>query len=63
MFSLPAIPVQILFPPSDLRNAARFPHPMFGNFTAHQWTCMFSLHLRVHLRQAALLAGNGKEGC
>jgi hypothetical protein len=49
-------------PLSDLRNTARFPHPMFGNFTAHQWTCMFSLHLRVHFRQAALLAGNGKGG-
>lgn len=43
---------------SDLRKTARYRHPMFGMFTAHQWSCMFSFHLKVHLRQARLLAEN-----
>jgi hypothetical protein len=41
---------------SDLRKTARIPHPMFGNFTAHHWVCMLPLHLKVHRRQAWLLA-------
>lgn len=27
-------------------------HPVFGNFDAHFWHCMFSFHLGLHLRQA-----------
>jgi hypothetical protein len=28
-------------------------HPLFGDFDAHQWTCMFAFHLRIHYKQAA----------
>lgn len=41
---------------SDLRNTGTFDHPMFGSFTAHQWTCLFAFHLKIHLRQARFLS-------
>lgn len=43
-------------PLSGLRKTRTYPHPIFGNFTAHQWACMFAFHLKIHLRQARLLA-------
>ena len=43
-------------PLSGLRNTIRIPHPVFGRFNAHQWTCMLGFHLSVHLRQARFLA-------
>ena len=43
-------------PLSDLRKTIKVPHPLFGMFNAHMWTCMFSFHLKVHLKQAELLA-------
>lgn len=27
-------------------------HPVFGQFNAHQWHCMFAFHLLIHYRQA-----------
>ena len=27
-------------------------HPVFGDFDAHRWHCMFGFHLLLHLRQA-----------
>lgn len=35
-----------------LRGTATSPHPIFGEFDAHKWNCMFSFHLGLHLRQA-----------
>lgn len=35
-----------------LRCTATSPHPIFGEFDAHKWNCMFALHLGLHLRQA-----------
>lgn len=43
-------------PLSDLRKTRKVPHPLFGNFNAHMWTCMFSFHLKVHFNQARFLA-------
>lgn len=34
-----------------LRNTPTIPHPVFGEFNAHQWHCMFDFHLGIHLRQ------------
>ncbi len=30
-------------------------HPVFGDFNAHQWHCMFGFHLFIHRRQAGLI--------
>ena len=35
-----------------LRGSLRKRHPMFGEFDAHCWHCMFGFHLLVHHRQA-----------
>lgn len=35
-----------------LRGTAVKRHPLFGNFDAHYWHCMFNFHLRIHYRQA-----------
>lgn len=35
-----------------LRGTPTLPHPIFGNFDAHKWNCMFALHLKIHNRQA-----------
>lgn len=35
----------------QLRSQQRYPHPLFGNFNAHQWYCMFGFHLMLHRRQ------------
>lgn len=35
-----------------LRGTKTSPHPLFGNFDAHKWNCMFSFHLNIHLKQA-----------
>jgi len=40
---------------SDLQNFRDSPvklHPLFGEFTAHQWHCMFGFHLFIHYIQA-----------
>ena len=42
-----------------LRGTVKKPHPIFGPFDAHGWHCMFGLHLKVHLKQAKLLAAGG----
>lgn len=38
-----------------LRGTKTTPHPLFGNFDAHKWNCMFALHLKVHFKQAKLI--------
>ena len=35
-----------------LRGTKTSPHPIFGEFDAHKWNCMFSFHLNLHLKQA-----------
>lgn len=35
-----------------LRGTPTSPHPIFGEFDAHKWNCMFAFHLGLHLRQA-----------
>jgi hypothetical protein len=30
-------------------------HPLFGQFTAHFWHCLFSFHLKIHLRQTRMV--------
>ncbi|MBC7981376.1 MAG: hypothetical protein H7Y36_12505 [Armatimonadetes bacterium] len=40
----------------QLRGTETTPHPLFGNFDAHKWNCMFAFHMRVHLKQTAFVA-------
>lgn len=40
----------------NLRGTNTAPHPVFGAFDAHQWNCMFVVHLGLHLRQAEYVA-------
>lgn len=35
-----------------LRGGLRTRHPVFGQFDAHSWHCMFGLHLIIHYKQA-----------
>ncbi|MFZ4774196.1 MAG: hypothetical protein ACOYM3_02460 [Terrimicrobiaceae bacterium] len=35
-----------------LRGTKTSRHPLFGQFDAHQWNCMFSFHLGLHYAQA-----------
>jgi hypothetical protein len=35
-----------------LRGTKTVPHPIFGDFDAHKWNCMFSFHLAIHYKQA-----------
>jgi len=41
----------------NLRKTRTVDHPLFGPFTAHMWNGMFTLHLRIHNRQARMIAG------
>ncbi|MCB1184985.1 DinB family protein [bacterium] len=44
-----------------LRGTATRPHPLFGDFDAHKWHCMFGFHLKVHMKQAHLVARGARE--
>ncbi|MGD1972470.1 MAG: hypothetical protein PVH37_23850 [Desulfobacterales bacterium] len=35
-----------------LRGTNTAAHPIFGDFDAHKWNCMFSFHLSLHYKQA-----------
>jgi hypothetical protein len=39
-----------------LRCTGTSPHPIFGDFDAHKWNCMFALHLKLHLPRAEYVA-------
>jgi hypothetical protein len=41
-----------------LRGTKTSRHPIFGQFDAHQWNCMFAFHLRIHLPQARFIVEN-----
>jgi hypothetical protein len=40
----------------NLRGTKTSRHPVFGQFDAHKWNCMFAFHLRIHLPQARFIA-------
>jgi hypothetical protein len=40
----------------NLRGTKTSRHPVFGQFDAHKWNCMFAFHLRLHLPQARFIA-------
>jgi hypothetical protein len=39
----------------NLRGTKTSQHPIFGQFDAHKWNCMFAFHLRIHLPQARFI--------
>jgi len=41
----------------QLRGTGTSPHPVFGDFDAHKWNCMFTFHLGLHLPQAEYVVG------
>jgi hypothetical protein len=43
-----------------LRGTKTTPHPIFGDFDAHKWHCMFSFHLGLHYKQAAYVVQSAK---
>jgi hypothetical protein len=43
-----------------LRGTRTAPHPIFGDFDAHKWHCMFSFHLGLHYQQAAYVVRSAK---
>ncbi len=44
-----------------LRGTRTSPHPVFGDFDAHKWNCMFAFHLGLHLPQAEHVARCAKS--
>lgn len=43
---------------NDRKSKARFAHPWFGPFTAHQWHWLLAVHTGLHLKQIrAIIAG------
>ncbi len=36
----------------ELRGTATSEHPVFGEFDAHMWNCMFAFHLKLHYPHA-----------
>jgi len=43
-----------------LRGTKTAKHPIFGDFDAHKWNCMFSFHLKLHYKQAEYVVGISK---
>jgi hypothetical protein len=39
----------------NLRGTTTSRHPIFGQFDAHKWNCMFAFHLRIHRPQARFI--------
>lgn len=46
---------------ANLRGTKTSRHPIFGQFDAHQWNCMFAFHLRLHLPQARYIAEKSRN--
>ncbi len=44
--------LQMIASHGGLRGGLRTRHPIFGRFDAHNWHCMFGLHLYIHYKQA-----------
>jgi hypothetical protein len=45
--------LQVISGLGELRGGLRTRHPNFGRFDAHNWHCMFGLHLYIHYKQAS----------
>ena len=45
----------------NLRTTKTSPHPVFGDFNAHMWNCMFSFHLGLHFRQAKFVIDQARK--
>lgn len=43
-----------------LRGTRTSPHPIFGEFDAHKWNCMFGFHLGLHLPQAEYVVAEAR---
>jgi len=43
-----------------LRGTKTSLHPIFGNFDAHKWNCMFAFHLGLHFPQADYVVNKAK---
>jgi hypothetical protein len=50
--------LQVVSKISSLRGTPTYLHPLFGEFDAHKWHCMFGFHLLVHLKQAKYILDN-----
>jgi hypothetical protein len=46
----------------ELRGTKTKTHPLFGDFDAHKWNCMFAFHMTIHYKQAEFVAHSVKEG-
>ena len=46
--------------PSRQMRVAFQPHPIFREFDAHKWNCMFAFHLGLHLKQAEYVVSKAK---
>jgi hypothetical protein len=38
-----------------LRGSLAVQHPLFGEFDAHKWHCMFGFHLNIHQKQVEII--------
>lgn len=47
--------IAVLRGPGNLRGTKTSRHPIFGQFDAHKWNCMFAFHLGIHLPQARFI--------
>ncbi|MEO0416368.1 MAG: hypothetical protein AAF226_15585, partial [Verrucomicrobiota bacterium] len=45
-----------------LKGVGSMPHPVFGQFDAHKYFCMFGFHLALHRRQAEKICSILKAG-
>ena len=45
----------------SLRGTSTRTHPLFGEFDAHSWHCMFGFHLNIHYKQAAFITRNASS--
>ena len=44
-----------------LRGTQTLTHPVFGDFDAHKWHCMFAFHLGLHYPQAKFVADKARS--
>lgn len=45
----------------NLRKTKTSSHPLFGEFTAHKWNCMFAFHLSLHIPQAKYVLNHERD--
>jgi hypothetical protein len=44
-----------------LRGTRTARHPLFREFDAHKWNCMFAFHLKIHVAQARYVVRSAKK--